>query len=88
VPTQTHLLTHKIMLKTDEPVYCKPYKILVHMIDRIEKDIDLLLKQGIIKRSKSDYASPVVIVKKKNTEDLRICVDFSRLKCSGFHAAS
>jgi len=30
-------------------------------------------------RSDSDYASPMVIVKKKNTDELRICVNFSRL---------
>jgi hypothetical protein len=90
VPTQTHFLTHKIKLKTDEPVYCKPYKIPVHMIDRVEKELDLMLKQAIIEKSDSDYASPMVIVK-KNTEDLRICVDFFSSqcnKCSGSYAAN
>ena len=79
VPTQTHLITHKIKLKHDDPIHCKPYKIPVHMMDRVEKELDLMLKQGIIERSDSDYASPMVIVKKKNTDELRICVDFSRL---------
>jgi len=54
VLTQTHLLTHKIKLKTDEPVYYKPYKIPVHMKDRVEKELDLMLKQGITERSDSD----------------------------------
>jgi len=47
------------------------------MIDRVEKELDLMLKQGIIERSDSDYASPMVIEKKKNTEDLRMCRFFS-----------
>ena len=50
VPTQTHLITHKIRLKSDEPVYSKPYKIPVHMVDRVNKELDLMLKQNIIER--------------------------------------
>ena len=79
VPTQTHLITHKIRLKSDEPVYSKPYKIPVHMVDRVNKELDLMLKQNIIERCVSNYASPMVVVKKKNTDDLRICVNYSRL---------
>jgi Integrase zinc binding domain/Integrase core domain len=47
VPTQTHLITHKIRLKSDEPVYSKPYKIPVHMVDRVNDELDLMLKQNI-----------------------------------------
>ena len=36
------------------------------------------LKQGIIRPSKSPYASQVVIVRKKSGE-IRLCVDFRKL---------
>src|SRR5258706_10868150 len=49
------------------------------MIDRVEKEIDLMLKQGIIEKSYSNYASPMVIVKKKNTDALRLCVNYTKL---------
>ena len=79
VPTQTHLVTHKIRLKSDEPVYSRPYKIPVHMMERVDKEIDLMLKQKIIERCVSNYASPMVIVKKRNSDQLRLCIDYSKL---------
>ena len=38
-----------------------------------------MLKQGIIKECESTWNSPIVCVKKKNTEDIRMCLDFRRL---------
>jgi len=61
----------------NQSIYCKPCKIPVHLVDRIEKEIDLMLKQGIIENVIRTMT--LVIVKKKNIEDLRICVDFSHL---------
>jgi hypothetical protein len=56
-----------------------PYEIPVHMFDPVNKELDLMLKQNIIERCVSNYASPMVVVKKKNAEYLRICVNYSRL---------
>ena len=79
VPTTTHLIKHKIKLKTDEPICCKPYKVPIHMVERVNKEIDQMMRNAIIEKSSSNFASPMVVVKKKNTDELRICVDFSRL---------
>ena len=47
----------------------------------VKKELDTLQAQGIIK--KIDYATPwlhpIVVVPKKGTTDIRICVDFTRL---------
>ena len=44
------------------------------------KCLDTWLKQGIIRPSRSPYASQVIIVRKK-TGEIRLCVDFTCSKC-------
>ena len=79
VPTKTHLITHEIKLNTDEPVYCKPYKVPINMVSKVNDELKQMLDQGIIERSNASYASPMVIIKKKNSDSLRLCIDYSRL---------
>jgi hypothetical protein len=79
VPTKTHLITHEIKLNTDEPVYCKPYKVPINMVGKVNEELKLMLSQGIIERSTAAYASPMVIIKKKQSDSLRLCIDFTRL---------
>jgi len=40
--------------------------------------LDELLAKGIIRESMSEYASPIVLTKKKNGET-RMCIDFRKL---------
>jgi len=63
VPTPTNLVTSDIKLKSDEPIRHKPYKIPVHLVDKVEKELEKMLKLGWIERSDSEYASPMVIVR-------------------------
>ena len=44
----------------------------------VDTQIDQWLNEGIIQTSVSDYANPIVLVKKKNGET-RICVDYRKL---------
>ena len=44
----------------------------------VQKCLDTWLRQGIIRPSKSLYASQVVIVRKK-TSEIRLCVDYRKL---------
>jgi hypothetical protein len=79
VPTPTNLVTYDIKLKSDEVIRHKPYKIPVHLMDRVQQELDKMLKLGWIERSDSPYASPMVIVKKRDSSDLRICVSYKSL---------
>jgi len=46
----------------------------------VEKEIKELEQRGWIKPSNAAYyASPIVVVKKKNSEDIRLCVNYKRL---------
>jgi hypothetical protein len=79
VPTTTNLIKHRIELTTDVPVTSKPYKIPIHMQDAVDKEINCLLQNGWIEKSTAEYASPIVVVKKKNTTDIRLCVNYKKL---------
>lgn len=74
----SNLVDMKIQLTNDQPIYRRPYR-LSHMEQEIvNTKVRELLNAGIIKESESSYASPVILVKKKNG-DSRLCVDYRAL---------
>ena len=69
---------HKISTTDEQPVN-QPYRrIPPHYVQEVKDTLQQLLDQGIIESSNSPYASPVVLVKKKDGS-LRICVDYRQL---------
>lgn len=67
-----------IRLTTDTPVATKPYRIPFAKWQKVDEIVHELLTNEIIRPSDSPYASPVVLVEKKNGEN-RMCVDYCRL---------
>lgn len=64
-PKRTH--DHKIPLKPDSnPVNNNPYKCPYVHKQEIEKIVKEMLKSGIVRHSSSPFASPVLLVKKKD----------------------
>ena len=59
------VLKHSIQTTTDKPVYLPHRQIPVQLQSEVRECLDNWLKQGIIRPSKSPYASQVVIVRKK-----------------------
>lgn len=55
-----------------------PYKVAPKEDDFIRGEVDLLLKLGCIEEANSDYAFPIVLVKKSGG-DLRMCIDYRGL---------
>ena len=45
----------------------------------MEEEIEMLLKLGCIERCEATWVMPVIMVKKKDTPDLRMCIDFRSL---------
>ena len=72
------VLKHSIPTTTDKPVYLPHRQIPVQLQSKVRKCLDNWLKQGIIRLSKSPYASQVVIVRKK-TSKICLCVNFRKL---------
>jgi len=78
VPGLTNSGKHSITLTTDEPVYSKPDPLPHAMQSEVEKELDTMLKVGVIEPCTSSYASPIVVVQKPDGSN-RICVDFRKL---------
>lgn len=68
----------KIRLTNDVPVYCGPRRLSYHERGEVKVKLGELLQKGIIRHSESPYASPIVLVRRKNG-DLRMCVDYRSL---------
>ena len=71
-------IKHSIPTTTEKPVYLPHRQIPVQLQSEVRKCLEAWLKAGIIRPSKSPYASQVVIVRKK-TGEIHLCVDFRKL---------
>jgi len=49
----------------------------------VDKEIEMMLKERIIEPSTSEWASPMVIIKKKDNT-IRLCVDYRRLNAETY----
>ena len=74
----TSLVEHHMNLTSNAPVRSKPYPVPYSMRESLKKDIDDMMKMGVIRESNSPYASPVVVVKKRDGSN-RVCVDYRKL---------
>ena len=61
-----------------QPVFVRPYLYAPIMKTKIERQVNDMLQQGIIQKSTSSFASPVLLVKKKD-QSWRFCVDYRQL---------
>ena len=79
----TSLVTMDIDTGDSPPVCQKPYSLPLKHVEWVQKELEILERAGVIQRSMSPWASPIVIVPKK-TESLepprrRMCVDYRML---------
>ena len=74
----TDTVQMRIQLNDPTPIRLRPYRIPMNNRPIVDKAIDEMLESGIIRRSHSSFAFPVVIVDKKDGTK-RFCVDFRKL---------
>ncbi|XP_045782267.1 uncharacterized protein LOC123878935 [Maniola jurtina] len=75
---ETDLGEMSIKLTTDKPVNRKPYRLAHAEREVVTSKIEEMLESNIIRESASEYASPIILVRKKNG-DYRLCVDYRAL---------
>ena len=78
---KTPLITMKIETGDSPPVCQRPYNLPLKHIDWVQKELNTLEKAGVITRSVSPWASPIVIVPKRTAlgdpPKKRLCVDYT-----------
>ncbi|GFV31904.1 retrovirus-related Pol polyprotein from transposon 412 [Trichonephila clavipes] len=70
-------VTMRIILKDEEPVCQHPRRLAFTERQKVNKQIEEWLNEGIIRPSSSEYASPIVMVKKKDGSS-RMCIDYRK----------
>ncbi|GFS47833.1 retrovirus-related Pol polyprotein from transposon 17.6 [Trichonephila clavipes] len=71
-------VTMRIILKDEEPVCQHPRRLAFTERQEVNKQIEEWLNEGIIRPSFAEYASPIVMVKKKDGSS-RMCIDYRKL---------
>ena len=76
--TPCTIAKHIIKLEDTKPIRIKPYRRSIKEKELIQKDIDEMLRAGIIRKSKSPWASPALLVDKHDGSK-RFCVDYRQV---------
>ena len=75
---RTGLIQHSIEIIGEKPKRCGPRPLNPAMRQELEKQVNDMLHQDLIQPSRSEYACPVVLVRKKDGT-LRFCCDFRKV---------
>ncbi|XP_063634795.1 uncharacterized protein LOC134805417 [Cydia splendana] len=74
----TNAAEMSIELNSQRPVVYRPYRLSHHEREKVRSMVGEMLEAGIVRESVSDYASPILLVRKKDGS-LRLCVDYRML---------
>ena len=77
-PGTTPLVQHRIDIGTNLPTHQAPYRVSRQESDRIHEQVTEMLQNNIAQPSISPFASPVILVPKKDGS-IRFCVDYRKL---------
>ena len=75
---RTSVVRHEIPTGDDVPVHQRNYRQPFHLRQEVQRQVDVLLEQGLVEPSRSPWCSPVLMVPKKDGT-FRFCVDFRKL---------
>ena len=76
---RTNLVKHKIELTDYTPIKDRYRRIPLHQYEEVRKHLKEMLDVRAIRRSNSPWASPMVLVRKKDGS-LRFCIHLRKLK--------
>ncbi len=79
-PGRTRVTEHCINTDT-RPIRQAPYRIPYAYREKVQMELKEMEESGIIEPSGSEWASPIVVVKKKDGS-IRLCVDYRKLNAA------
>ena len=77
-PGRTTIVQHSIHVGDAAPIRQRLYRIPYSRREMVKRELDEMLASGVIRPSMSPWASPIVLVEKKDG-GIRFCVDFRKL---------
>ena len=77
----TDRITHDIETGDQRPIRQPPRHVPFVLWDQANKIVQDMLNRGVIEPSKSPWASPIVLVEKKD-RTLRFCIDYRCLNAA------
>ena len=69
----THLLKHDIELTDETPFRYRPYKVSYTEREEIRRQVEEMIRNGVIQEADSPFASPVLLVKKSDGTYRLVC---------------
>ena len=81
------VVPHVIRTTDEVPVKLSPHRLHPALIPRVKRELERLLRAGVIRKSTSPYSAPVVIVSKKDSDEIRMCIDYRGLAKKIIHHA-
>ena len=78
MPGQIDVIRQRVKPTDDTPIRCKPYPLPNAMREELQNEVESMLEMEVARSSTSPFASPIVMVKKKECSN-SVCVDFRKL---------
>ena len=76
MPRETDVIQHRMKLKDNTPIRCKPYPLPYAKREESWNEVDIMLEMREIRPS----TSPIVMVKKKDGSN-RVCAGVKCISC-------
>ena len=77
-PGRTTKVVHDIDVGGAMPIKQSPYRVHPRQVPIIQKEIDAMLRMGLIRPDMSEWSSPVVLVPKSDGSQI-FCIDFRKV---------
>ena len=78
VPGMTECVFHDVDVGDATPIKQHPYRLNPNKLKYLRKEVEYMLKHGIIEHSQSEWSSPCILVPKKDGT-YRFCTDFHKV---------
>ena len=79
LPLRTTLTTCGVQLMHDQPLRTRQYPLPYSKRETVKKEVEEMLRMGVIEPSNSPYSSPIVLVEKDGGKKIRFCSDLRKI---------